>query len=77
MGNDDKVDSSDGLDYGDDYDTETYDDIENYDTKTALEKLDLGWGLNSSSVLGSGFPKLSNFVSSSSYSPIHIECDLF
>ena len=46
-------DSTEGLDYGDDADL--YEDIENYDTKTALEKLDLGWGLNSTSIVGLGF----------------------
>ena len=46
-----------GVDYGDDSDEELYDDIENYDTKTALENLELGWGLNSTSFVGLGFPK--------------------
>lgn len=57
MGNNDKEGvGSEAVDYGDDYDADLYDDIENYDTKTALEKLDLGWGLNSTSIVGLGFP---------------------
>ena len=43
-----------GNDYGDVYDEELYDDIAAYDTEAALENLDLGWDLNSTSVLGPG-----------------------
>ena len=43
-----------GNDYGDVYDDQLYDDIAAYDTEAALENLDLGWDLNSTSVLGSG-----------------------
>ena len=57
LGNNDKEGvGTEAADYGDDYDDDVYDDIENYDTKTALEKLDLGWGLNSTSIVGLGFP---------------------
>ena len=43
-------------DDGDDYDEKLYDDIEAYDTQEALDNLELGWGLNSSSVVGWGIP---------------------
>ena len=43
-----------GNDYGDVYDEELYGDIAAYDTEAALENLDLGWDLNSTSVLGQG-----------------------
>lgn len=58
LGNHDNEDSDyEGVDYRDDSDEELYDDIENYDTKTALENLELGWGLNSTLFVGLGFPK--------------------
>lgn len=70
LGYHDNEDSDyEGVDYGDDSDEELYDDIENYDTKTALENLELGWGLNSTSFVGLGFPK-------TKCSPIHIPSDL-
>ena len=63
LGNHDNEDSDyEGVDYGDDSDEERYDDIENYDTKTALENLELGWGLNSTLFVGLGFPKKQNAV---------------